>query len=67
MVLIKPNYPFQVVLEHRKMPDGGPQRATARTLLAVLSHLKEYFKNNQWTSEIESSSVYQPVTVRKAA
>lgn len=66
-VLIKANYPFQVVLEHRKMADGRPPRETARTLSAILSQLKDYFKDHQWPPRVESASLYQADVLRKAA
>jgi DNA invertase Pin-like site-specific DNA recombinase len=64
--IIKPHYPFQIVLEHPKMGDGRPQRDEGRTLMAILSRLKEYFRDHKLRPE-ETFSVYQPLTIRKVA
>jgi site-specific DNA recombinase len=65
-VSIKPNYPFRVVLEHRKMTDGRPKRDGGRTLLAILRLLKGYFKDHQWPPWMESSSVHQPFSMLRS-
>ncbi len=65
-VLIKPNYPFQVVLARQEMLNGRPQRAEARTLMAILSQLKAYFKDHKPGSVEVRSAAYQ-AELRKAA
>lgn len=43
-VVIKPNLPFEMIINRTYEPDGGPQRGTPRTLPTLLSKLVEYFK-----------------------
>jgi DNA invertase Pin-like site-specific DNA recombinase len=38
--------PFEMISQHRKLIDGSPQRATDRTVVALLSQLFAYFKDH---------------------
>lgn len=45
-LIVKLNYPFEIVVDRLKVIDGGPQRDTNRTLSALLSKLCVHFLNN---------------------
>jgi DNA invertase Pin-like site-specific DNA recombinase len=45
-LIVKMKTPFEMIIAHRKLSDGSPQRDTGRTLLALLSQLKIYFENH---------------------
>jgi len=50
---IKLKTPFEMISEHRELSHGSPQRDTGRTLLALLSQLKKYFKDHPEEHERE--------------
>jgi DNA invertase Pin-like site-specific DNA recombinase len=45
---VKLKSPFEMIHQHRKLADGSPQRATDRTIMALLSQLLSYFENNDF-------------------
>lgn len=63
-VLIKPNYPFMVVLERQKMTNGRPIRDKDRTLSALLSQLKSYFRDNSEWEKLNLRNELREVLVR---
>lgn len=44
LVLIKPNLPFEVLINRVKNADGGPRRVAARTFYNLINQLMNYFK-----------------------
>lgn len=52
-LIVKLNYPFEIVVDRMKVMVGGPQRDVARTLSALLSQLCEYFISRN-TQELPS-------------
>jgi hypothetical protein len=46
-LIVKLNYPFELVVDRLTVIDGGPQRDVTRTLSALLSQLCDHFRNNE--------------------
>jgi hypothetical protein len=53
---IKLKYPFEIVHQNRKIEGGSPERATGRTISALISQLKKYFEEHPEEQESEITS-----------
>lgn len=62
-LMVKLNYPFELVVNRLKVIDGGPQRDTTRTLSALLSQLCVYFRNNELVMKMASADSFESVGV----
>src|SRR5438046_2982449 len=56
-LIVKLKTPFEIISEHRELSDGSPHRDTGRTLLALLSQLKKYFKDHELYPESHQGKV----------
>jgi DNA invertase Pin-like site-specific DNA recombinase len=55
-VLVKLNYPFQIVVERQKVTCGSPRSDVPRALSVLLSQLVDYFRENELSTP--NSSLY---------
>jgi hypothetical protein len=60
-VLVKLNYPFQIIVNRRSVPHGGAHRTVPRTLSALVSQLVSYFDSRK--AGDEEKDVYRPVNL----
>jgi site-specific DNA recombinase len=60
-VSIKLHFPFHVIANRETVPSGGAQRDVDRTLLALLSQLREHFKENELYPKEEEK--HEPVRI----
>lgn len=56
-LIVKLNYPFEIVVDRLKVIDGGPQRDVTRTLSALLSQLCDYFCKNELMLEASADNL----------
>ena len=63
-VVVKLNYPFQLVAEREQVTGGSPHGDEPRTLSALLSQLCEYFKKND--PEVSSASLDRMVSSHRS-
>jgi site-specific DNA recombinase len=59
-VIVKLNYPFEIVANRQKLTDGSPQRASPRTLSSLLSQLCKYFEEHELFPVSEEKKVTRP-------
>lgn len=62
-VSIKLYFPFQLIAERQEQPTGSPYRDLARTLSALLSHLVDYFRKNEFVAP--NKALGQAITSEK--
>lgn len=55
-VLIKLNYPFELIVNRRKKSDGGAHRDAPRTLKRLFEELSGYFSRNDFPSSIQKGA-----------
>lgn len=55
-VLIKLNYPFQIIADRQKDTCGGPQRGLDRTMSLLLGQLCVYFENHELSLQADTNA-----------